>query len=183
MLDGKGMYQGLLISVLSSCLKTAQQVYSWAHLLLSLCFFSNLNIHPSVDTNPKEFSIKTMRIVKRYLLRVKYHSDHHEGKSPRMPLRNSHPNRNPTGMVFSLKSLQWESKWPNHKKELGEDYWELSDPEGTWGSCHACGSHFEHQWLLSGRLSADGEAWLIAWEITRLIVVTFFFAAFLSSES
>ena len=55
MLDGKGMYQGLLISVLSSCLKTAQQVYSWAHLLLSLCFFSNLNIHPSVDTNPKVF--------------------------------------------------------------------------------------------------------------------------------
>jgi len=63
------------------------------------------------------------------------------------------------------------------------DFTGLFDPEGTWGSCHACGSHFEHQWPLSGRLSADGEAWLIAWEITRLIVVTFFFAAFLSSES
>lgn len=87
MLDGKGMHQGLLISVLSSCLKTAQQVYSRAHLLLSLCFFSNLNIHPSVDAHPKEFSTNTMRIVKRYSPRVKYHSDHHEGESLRMPLR------------------------------------------------------------------------------------------------
>ena len=40
MLNGKGMYQGLLIPVLSSCLKTTQQAYSWAHFL----FLKNLFI-------------------------------------------------------------------------------------------------------------------------------------------
>lgn len=47
--NGKGMYQGLLILFLSSCLKTTQQAYSWAHFLLSLCFSLNLNAHPNVD--------------------------------------------------------------------------------------------------------------------------------------
>lgn len=48
MLNGTGMHQGLLIPVLSSWLRDAQQVHSWAHFLLGLCFSLNFNVHSSV---------------------------------------------------------------------------------------------------------------------------------------
>lgn len=102
----------------------------------------------------------------------------------------------PVLWMLSLSFLNWKMRGLGQKTskvpssfEILRFYFEYSfsgifDPEGTWGCCLACGSHFEHQWPLSGRPSADGEAWLIGWEITRLTVVTFFFsAAFLSSES